>query len=180
MQITSRRWLLRERTAEAHAAVDAAIGGFHDLPSYGNYLRAIAAFRRPIEDRLNSVAWPEALLDWRPARVSEAIAADLADLGIRPDASRPQQVPLEGDSLFGALYVLEGSALGARLLLARAESIGLSAGFGARHLALLGSNIDGWRGFLARLEQVEPFDLEMALEGSLATFHSARLAFGAT
>lgn len=180
MQITSRRWLLRERTAEAHAAVDAAVGGFHDLPSYGRYLRSIAAFRRPIEDRLSSVAWPEVLLDWRPARVGEAIAADLADLGITPDVSRLQPVRLDGDSLFGALYVLEGSALGARLLLKRAESIGLTEAFGARHLALLGSNIDGWRGFLTRLEQVEPFDLEVALEASLATFHSARLAFGAT
>lgn len=170
--------MLRERTAEAHAAVDAAIGGFHDLAGYRSYLRSMAEFRRPIEDRLSVVAWPEALLDWRPARVSDAIVADLADLGITPDIAREPTLPLDGDGLFGALYVLEGSALGARLLLKRAEAIGLSATHGARHLALLSSNIDGWRGFLARLEQVEPFDLDRALAASLATFQSARLAFG--
>lgn len=178
MQNTSRRWLLRERTAEAHAAVDAAIGGFHDLQGYGVYLQSIAAFRRPIEARLSSVAWPEALLDWQPARVSDAITADLADLRISPDEPPDEPLPLDGDGLFGALYVLEGSALGARLLLKRAEAIGLSASYGARHLALLGNNIEGWRGFLTRLEQVEPFDLDSALRASLATFQSARSAFG--
>lgn len=178
MTNTSRRWLLRERTAEAHAAVDAAIGGFDDLASYGTYLRSIAAFRWPIEDRLSTVNWPAALVDWRPAQVSDAIAADLADLGISPHPPRDEILPLDGDGLFGALYVLEGSALGARLLLRRAEAIGMSATHGARHLALLSSNLDGWRGFLSRLEQAEPFDLESALKASLATFNSARLAFG--
>ena len=179
MQNTSRRWLLRARTAEAHAAVDAAIGGFHDLSGYRAYLRSIAAFRRPIEDWLQTVSWPRTLTDWRPSRVADAITADLEDLGITSVANAELPLPLDGDGLFGTLYVLEGSALGARLLLERAEQLGLSAGFGARHLALLSGNLDGWRGFLACLEQAEPFDIDRALEASLATFRSARVAFDA-
>ena len=84
---------------------------------------------------------------------------------------------LDGDRLFGALYVLEGSSLGARILFKRAQALGLSAAFGARHLALLSGSIDGWRSFLDRLEGADPFGLELAVTASHATFALARTAF---
>jgi heme oxygenase len=173
----TRRWLLRERTAEAHAGVDAAVGGFDDLMSYRAYLLALAAFRAPLEKQIAAETWPLALVGWQPKCVGSAIAADLADLGLVAPAGGCGTLALEGDRLFGALYVLEGSALGARILLKRAQALGLGASYGARHLALLADDIDGWRGFLDRLERAEPFDMDGAVAGSMAAFALAQDAF---
>ena len=179
MHDNSRRWALRQRTAAAHTAVDEAIGGFGTIESYKAYLRSIAAFRRPLEAALERANWPDALGDWRPRRVGAAIAADLDDLGVRAGERESDGLaaPVSGDRLFGTAYVLEGSALGARLLFERAQALGLSATFGARHLALQSGSIDSWRTFLARLEDADPFDFDGALEGSLWAFDHARQAF---
>jgi len=171
-----RRWQLRERTAHAHAVVDAAVGAFGDIGEYGRYLGAMYRFRMPIERDLERIAWPEAMGDWRPRQVSAAIAADLADLGLPiPEADAPPT--LTDDGLMGMLYVLEGSILGSQVLYRRAQQLGLSATHGARHLALQAGGIDEWRGFLALLEVAEPFDLERATAASLATFAAAERAF---
>lgn len=177
MHSTPRRWLLRDRTADAHAAVDAAIGGFDDLSGYRTYLKALAAFRAPIEQQLAALAWPDTLGGWRPNRVSAALAKDMDDLSITPDPSAASVLRLDGARLYGTLYVLEGSALGARLLFQRAQALGLSADYGARHLALLGGSIEGWRGFLACLEEADPFEIDDAVEASVAAFALARAAF---
>jgi len=177
MQSTPRRWLLRDRTADAHAAVDAAIGGFDDLTTYRAYLKALSAFRAPIELQLATLAWPETLGGWRPNSVSSSLAEDMNDLGVTPDPAAASPLRLDGDRLYGTLYVLEGSALGARLLFQRAQALGLSAGYGARHLALLGGSVEGWRGFLARLEEADPFEIDDAVEASVAAFALARAAF---
>jgi heme oxygenase len=174
---TSRRWLLRDSTAQAHAALDAAVGALDTLEDYHAYLRASARFRAPLEQRLGELAWPNTFAGWRPRAVAGAIAQDLADLGLGADLP-PADLPLlAGDRLFGALYVLQGSSLGARLLFDRARDLGLSAGHGARHLALLSGGIDDWRAFLAHLDAVEPLDLPLAISGAVATFAFATWAF---
>jgi heme oxygenase len=173
----SRRWALREHSAANHAAVDAAIGGFDSLDAYKAYLRSIAAFRQPIETMLAGAAWPAAFGAWRPRPTMIAIAADMADLGVSADEGDFGPLALSGDRLFGAVYVLEGSALGARVLLQRALALGLSPTFGARHLALQGGSIDSWRQFLERLEGADPFDIDLALDGSAVAFAIARQAF---
>ena len=177
MTSTPRRWLLRDRTADAHAAVDAAIGGFDDLSTYRAYLKALAAFRAPIEQQLATLAWPDALGRWRPNSVSAALAEDMDDLGVTQDLSATSALRLDGARLYGTLYVLEGSTLGALLLFQRAQALGLSESYGARHLALLGGSIQSWRGFLERLEEAEPFDLDGAVEASVAAFALAHAAF---
>lgn len=176
MNQTLRRWQLRERTSEAHAVVDAAVGAFADITSYGRYLAAMYRFRAPIESNLAVVVWPAAMGAWRPRQVSAAIADDMRDLGLDiPEAgSRPRMAE---DTLMGTLYVLEGSILGSQVLFKRAQALGLSATYGARHLALQADGIDEWRGFLALLEVAEPFDIERAAAASLATFAAAESAF---
>ena len=177
MPTTPRRWMLRERTSAAHSAVDAAIGAFGDLTGYTAYLQSIAAFRQPLERQWAAFACPPGLAGGRPTAVGAAISADLVDLGVPPSSRPAGDLALRGDGLFGALYVLEGSALGARLLFERAKTLGLSSEFGARHLALLSRSIEGWRGFLDRLEAAEPFDIDQAVETSVAVFARARAAF---
>lgn len=171
-----RRRQLRERTAHAHAVVDAAVGAFAEIGQYGRYLAALYRFRTPIERDLERIAWPDAMGGWRPRQVSAAISADLSDLGLAiPELeSRPS---IDDDALMGTLYVLEGSIIGSQVLFKRAQQLGLSAAHGARHLALQSGGIDEWRGFLALLEVAEPFDIERATAASLATFAAAESAF---
>ena len=173
---SDRRWLLRERTAEAHAAVDAAIGSFSDRTSYGRYLQQIYAFRMPIERALDGFAWPSKFGTWRAKAIGELIEADLADLGLDVPDILSCGLDLDGDGLLGVLYVLEGSSLGSRLLYRRAEALGLSAQFGARHLAYA-SGPESWRDFLGLLETQDELDLEETTAASLATFRAAQAAF---
>lgn len=173
---SERRWLLRERTAEAHAAVDAAIGNFSDRASYERYLRQIYAFRMPIERALDGLAWPSQLGTWRAKAIGDLIEADLADLGLPVPQIETTGLDLGGDGLLGVLYVLEGSSLGSRLLYRRAEALGLSASFGARHLAHA-SGPESWRDFLGLLEIQHDLDLDEATAASLATFRAAEAAF---
>ena len=81
----------------------------------------------------------------------EWIASALSDLGVPLPALDACDLDLDGDALYGVLYVLEGSALGSRVLFERAQALGLSATHGARHLAQA-SAIDSWRNFLTHLE----------------------------
>ena len=173
-----RRWVLRERTAEAHAAVDAAIGGFTDRASYERYLQQIYAFRMPIERALDTLHWPSRLGGWRAKAIGHLIEADLADLGLPIPPVEASDLALDGDGLLGVLYVLEGSSLGSRLLYKRAETLGFSANYGARHLAHA-SGPESWRDFLGVLETQHELDLDEATAASLATFRAAEAAFAA-
>lgn len=173
-----RRWQLRERTAQAHAAVDAAIGSFSDRASYARYLQQIYAFRMPIERALDALDWPSRLGSWRAKAIGELIEADLADLGLPIPSIEATELDLDGDGLMGVLYVLEGSSLGSRLLYRRAEALGFTATYGARHLAHA-SGPESWRDFLGLLEAQHTLDLEEATAASLATFRAAEAAFEA-
>lgn len=168
---------MRERTAEAHSHVDQAIGALDTMESYRSYLASLYCFRKCIEDRLTESTLPSGLGAWRPRLISDAIAQDLDDLGVPRPGVPGFPFPLEGDALFGTLYVLEGSSLGARVLFKRAQALGLSADFGARHLALQSDDVEGWRGFLSVLEAVEPFNISNAVTASNATFATAHSAF---
>ena len=80
----------------------------------------------------------------------------------------------------GVLYVLEGSALGARLLLRRAEALGMNSKFGARHLALQTAMPTAWPNFLSILEAAS---LDIAQEAecvgaAIATFTLFERAYG--
>ncbi len=136
MDLPPRRNALKEATSSAHAALDALVGGFATVGDYRRYLAGIAAFRLPVEAWLSNNALPPAFADWEPGLVRDELKADLADLETpEPGIARPFAPP-EGEGVVGLLYVLEGSTLGARLLAKRAETLGFSADFGARHLFL--------------------------------------------
>lgn len=174
--IGQRRWVLRERTVAAHAAVDAAIGGFSNRAGYERYLQQIYAFRMPIERALAALDWPSRLGAWRAKPIGELIEADLFDLGLALPRIQATSLELDGDGLLGVLYVLEGSSLGAQLLYRRAEALGFSASYGARHLAQA-SGPESWRDFLGLLEAQDNLDLDEATTASLATFRAAEAAF---
>lgn len=167
---TARRFALRDRTAAAHAALDAAVGPLADHPAYARYLRGLLAFRAPAERALGGKAW-------EPAPIAPLIAADMRDLGVHPAAEAEVAPPAGTSEALGLAYVLEGSALGARLLHRQALALGLDGGRGARHLAAQTRDLDGWRAFLGTLEAAEPFDLDAAARAAESGFASAGRAF---
>jgi heme oxygenase len=77
------------------------------------------------------------------------------------------------NGLLGAVCVLEGSTLGARVLRSRSAAIGMTDGFGARHLGVMTRDMSCWQSFLRQLEGVEDFDIECAAQAANAVFDLA-------
>lgn len=169
--------MLRESTANLHEAVDSAVGDFSSLETYRRYLLDMSAFRLRVEDSLKTVDWPAALNGWRPTMVSAALQQDLDDLELDVPHSETPPAPVGIDEIIGTLYVLQGSSLGAQVLLRRAQELGLSAEMGARHLAAQAGGTTQWRGFLDILEGVPRLDMETVSRASCMTFQLARAAF---
>lgn len=143
------RQTLRTATRSAHARVDGVLaGGIADLPDYARYLRGMHAFVASAESALRDGAAPDA---WDVPAWLDWLRADLDALGLAPLAPEAMRIDGPAQSL-GVLYVLEGSALGARVLLRDAQSLGLPA------VRFLRSHADGesgerWPRFLIFLQQ---------------------------
>ncbi len=142
---------LRAATTESHAALDAVVAGW-DIGTpqgYARFLEASAAALIPLELALEHAGVETWLPDWPRRARRQALAADLAALGVALPAFEPASVPSEA---FGAglLYTLEGSRLGARFLARQVREAG-----GDPPVAYL-THGDGeplWRSFLAWLEE---------------------------
>lgn len=179
MHKEKRRWELRERTTEAHEALDVLIGDFTDETAYRRYLSGMAAFRYGVEASLSPERLPPALSGFEPSLIGSELRADLGDLGLaQPRPATPAPITSADDAI-GVLYVLEGSALGAQLLVRRAAELGFDGSRGARHLVRQSSSLDNWRAFLKLLDDIEPFDVECAAQSASRTFRAAQGAFGA-
>lgn len=109
---------LRAATAEAHRSLDATFGAFElqSRSGYRRFLEASAAALLPLEAALSDAGIAAIIPDWEQRVRAAAIAADLAALGgtVRPLPMRPG---FTDAGMLGAAYVLEGSRLGARVLL---------------------------------------------------------------
>jgi len=160
--------LLREGTADCHARVDAAFGGF-DLSSpdgYRNFLTAQARAFLPIEEVLDSAGAEELLPDWPERKRGIALISDLYCLKVHIPTPCPVPKVSSRAAMWGLIYVLEGSRLGGQML-KRSLAPELPQAF-------LGHQIDrgAWRTLLARIDHAltGPADRTTALEAARATF----------
>lgn len=153
-----RRFALKQATDAAHRRVEGVVQAasmFGSRAGYLPYLMATYEVRAGFEALLDAagaeLVWP----DWRGRRIAGLVAQDIADLGeiAPPLVATAENVSsdLSSGELIGVLYVLEGSALGARVLVDLATEIGLSASFGARHLHAQAGDRAAWRSFLAMM-----------------------------
>lgn len=167
---SERRFDLRKRTQAVHERLDAAVGSFNTLEEYRHYLARLGMFRAAMDEALQRVAWPSGW-SWRPTTVARSLDSDAIDLGL-PAAERTRcDIDLTNRSaLLGALYVLEGSTLGARVLRQRAAALGLGETFGARHLAVMSKDIAQWQSFLLILDETPDFDIEQAAASANSVF----------
>ncbi|MVA23558.1 biliverdin-producing heme oxygenase [Agrobacterium vitis] len=183
MPFSPRRRLLKEATADAHAELDAVIGDFSSPAAYRAYLLGMARFRLPLEAMIAQqapqapfVSWPGA---WQPVMIGNGLRADLQTLeletalGLEDDrwqARVPQ--PGEAEDWLGLFYVLEGSALGAKLLAKRAALLGYGPTHGGAHLFAQAGNFSSWPTFLHLMEELRDLD-----EGKLVAFANATFAY---
>ncbi|MGC2777291.1 MAG: biliverdin-producing heme oxygenase [Bradyrhizobium sp.] len=165
---------LKAATAAAHHALDESLGQF-DLTTtahYRHFLQASAAALLALEMALEQAGVAGLIADWPQRRRAQAISADLADLnGVVAPLPWSLQ-PLDRSGMFGTLYVLEGSRLGAAYLLrvvaASADPRVRRATRYLRH----GAGEGLWRGFPSQLER-EP----VTQEDEIRMIASAREAF---
>jgi heme oxygenase len=151
-----RRQSLRHATQTAHARLDDLIeraGLLKSRAEYELYLQATWTARWPCEQALES--WGAAALyaAWPQRRICDTLSQDIFDVShIRPaEAAHGLPEVLSEAQALGILYVLEGSALGARILETQAAAIGMTASFGARHMARQTSAPGAWSQFMALL-----------------------------
>jgi heme oxygenase len=169
------RPLLRAATSELHSRVDAALSGSFDtdLDAYIAFLKSLARGVLPLE-RLLEQSRVECLLpDWPRRRRAPALLRDLAAFDATPPPSADKPSP-DGEAwLFGALYVLEGSRLGGKLLLKRVQANPDPRAAAAT--AYLGHGAGGslWPSFLERLEASDA-----VAEAPHKAVAGARAAFG--
>lgn len=165
------RQTLMQGTRDLHERLDGGIGPLHSDGEYRRFLIGSHAFRAALEPALR----PDC--GWQALELEPALRADLADLDLTP-APVPVAPRLDGIAAqAGALYVAEGSALGARLLYRRAQALGMGPAHGARHLAVQTSETRRWSRFLDWLE-TGGADPAQALAAANAVFALALCAYG--
>ncbi len=148
--------LLRNHTAAAHEAVDAAFGGF-DLAQTASYREFLEAHARalPEAEARAAAVWPAL------RRRTPLLGADLAALGGEGDLPVATS-EAAGPAHWGALYVVEGSRLGGGLLAGR-------VGEGLPHAYLSATHEPGeWRAIRTAIDA--------AAEGQDAAWHEAMVA----
>ena len=166
-----RRRALKSATEAAHGVLDGSLGPIADRAAYSNYLRVITAFRSGVEGQLarRLVNAPVSVLE-----LSGDLIADCQDLQVCAPPTSPFELGDRDEDVIGALYVLEGSALGARVLIGQAEALGFDAKFGARHLAKQADARDRWVEFQTFLETTEGLDIDALIAGALKVFAFGR------
>ena len=155
--VSERRFALKRATDKAHAKVESIVqsaGMFDSVDGYRRYVAATLAMRQRFEGMLDAAGASDLWPAWPGRRIAHLAAKDLADLGGSPfepvhRSVKFRQTPGE---LLGVLYVLEGSSLGARILVRLVGSLGLSGEHGARHLHAQAGDAGAWRSFLDVLD----------------------------
>jgi len=162
------RAVLRAATAADHERVDRLFSSL-DLArevDYRLFLIAQAAAHLPIEEAIDVAGAHALLADWPERKRAHLLTADLADLGAGvPSPQEPPALP-DAASIFGAIYVLEGSRLGGALLKRQ-----LPAGLPKRFLNAEQAP-GAWRKLLAKLDEFvyAPEHLEAATNAARQVF----------
>lgn len=128
----------------------------------------------PLEAALDAAGAERLIADWPSRKRGAALEADLAALNLKPIVPQPQPRFAGEDEAFGALYVLEGSKLGARYLLARVSEQDFARGATAFLAHGEAPERKGaWPVFLQRLSAIpfEPARAAALLAGATSAFH---------
>lgn len=163
MTAATARFLLRQETADLHAELDAHLSraDFDDRRSYGAFLHSQARPLFALEQTIAGSSIRDDITDWAGRSRSDAIRADLVALGLTPPLVAPVESSFQDpDRLFGALYVLEGSRLGAVYLSRHARASRDPAVREAVRYLTHGEGRSLWPSFLSDLAHREAAGLD--------------------
>ena len=162
---------LKLATADRHEALDRAFSGFAlaSRSGYEAFLRAHAAAVFPLEERLEALGIHQWLPDWPDRRRRAALAQDLQTLGL----SKPEPLwlpAIDTRGIAGAVYVLEGSRLGARflarhVLASEDTSLHAATAYLTHH-----AELPLWPTFVAALDQLDPAQIPDLRTAALQVF----------
>ena len=165
--------MLRRETRAWHESVELAFDRF-DLgrpEGLDGFVLAQASAILSLEDALDAAGVQRLLPDWPDRRRGSALAADLAERGLVPSGVLAPKFANPGRML-GAVYVLEGSRLGGRVLARR-----IDACHGGRHPRFLSHDPGpgAWPRFLAVLDTADcpSVDLLAGANEAFVVFHEA-------
>jgi heme oxygenase (biliverdin-IX-beta and delta-forming) len=156
---------LREATHALHKDLEHAVGideRISSRPRYIAYLTRLWSLHRAAEEALINFDFTPLGFDYRARRRSQFIESDLRDLGFElraPVGLRQIKPPALGsmEAGLGCIYVIEGSALGARAILPQIEAhLGLTPQYGASFFVGFGD--EGkllWRAFLKAINAID-------------------------
>lgn len=167
------RHLLRDATSSTHAQLDAQLSALNldTLPGYRRFLEVNAAALFPLENALVDADVVRIFPDWHERSRHHALLRDLSDLGgvARPLAIQPR---LSFGGILGTMYVLEGSRLGARVILQTIARSGSPAMIQATSYLRHGEGLRLWPRFLVALEQhtITTADATEAIEAARFAF----------
>ncbi len=171
------RRLLRSATATDHGEIDSRFAMLigRGVAGYAEFLQLSIAAIAPLEEALYKANVERILPDWKERARRASLHADLADLGLStPPAARPPSLGGEANQ-FGVLYVLEGSRLGAKVLIRR-----LLASPGLQSLPLRylrhGDDLPLWPIFVEQLESSAA--VRRSTADAIAGAHTAFRWFG--
>ncbi|MFJ6325126.1 MULTISPECIES: biliverdin-producing heme oxygenase [unclassified Rhizobium] len=169
-----RRWRLKSATEPHHHRLDALnnqFAMFASVSSYRQYLAATLASRSQLEAMLAAAQIDALVPNWNRIQIVPRLLEDLSDLGgDDPAWVETTGTVIDSSTVIGTLYVLEGSGLGAAILLKRAIKLGMSATFGARHLAQQAANLSSWREMLHLIETTPIDDEDRCERAAIAAF----------
>jgi heme oxygenase len=190
--LTPAHLLLREATRDAHEAAEATAGmrlllaGELDDVGYAGLLRAqLGLF---LEWEAERREWLAGLAQWRYVSRASSIERDLCGSRFSGDSARdnatyPDATPIADESApteasptdqaaaaWGELYVIEGSALGGRVVVRRLRELYPHL---PHHFYAIGDNApSSWRRFQSLLDQALPDEASQE-----AAVHAARRMF---
>lgn len=170
------RSFLREETSELHRELDAIVGVFLNRAAYARFLQGTFRHRAPVEAALLN-ADAARISPWRPRRLLPELEADLANLSLQRPAAAPFHLSNDMAAFLGAAYVLEGSALGARVLVKGVDTLGFGPDYGARYLSAQAGSLDSWRTLLIALGELDRQTWDAAAHAGRAVFLHAIQAF---
>ena len=168
------RWFLRSETAHAHRTLDTRIDTL-DLGAPDEYATFLQVSHRGlggVEAALGDFGVGTIFPDWPQARRIPCLERDMAALGLAVPPTAPAWPVTTPCEALGALYVIEGSRLGNRILLDRAARSGDARVKGNLRYLSHGHHLPFWRNLLQIMEDrvTDQSDFATARAGALRAF----------
>jgi heme oxygenase len=164
---------LRNHTQSSHRTLDSRFDAskLSSRPGYVAFLLASCPIAA-IEPALERAGIRHLLPDWDQRRRSSALACDLQRLAVSPPNNDPLVIASDAGTLLGWSYVLEGSRLGARMILQIINSGAIPEIASATDFLRHGTDQHFWESFRTALSAIDddPAAISKASAGADAAF----------